>query len=35
MSQILNREVDQNGLVGQHPDDSEFETRVRGKDGSL
>ena len=35
MSQILNREVDQNGLVGQHPDDSEFETLVRGKDGSF
>src|ERR1051325_8536025 len=35
MSQILNREVDQNGLSGLHPDDSEFEILVRGKDGSF
>ena len=35
MSQILNREVDQNILSGLHPDDSEFETVVRGKDGSF
>lgn len=35
MSQILNHEVDQNGLSGLHPDDAEFETLVRGKDGSF
>jgi hypothetical protein len=35
MSQILNREVDQNGVIGLHPDDSEFESLVRGKDGSF
>lgn len=35
MSQILNREVDQKGLSGLHPDDAEFEILVRGKDGSF
>lgn len=35
MSQILNREVDQNGLSEMHPDDSEFENVVRGKDGGF
>lgn len=35
MSQILNHEVDQNGLSGLHPDEAEFETLVRGKDGSF
>ncbi len=35
MSQILNHEVDQNGLSELHPDDAEFETLVRGKDGSF
>ena len=35
MSQILNREVDQNGLSEMHPDDSEFENVVRTKDGSF
>lgn len=35
MSQILNREVDQNGIGSQHPDDEEFETLVRRKDGSF
>lgn len=35
MSQILNREVDQNGLSGLRLDDTEFEDLVRGKDGSF
>lgn len=35
MSQILNGKADQNGLSGQHADDSDFEDVVRGKDGSF
>ena len=35
MSQILNREIDQNDLSGLLADDAEFETHVRGKDGSF
>src|SRR5919205_2382552 len=35
MSQILNRELDQDGVGGQRQDDTEFETLVRGKDGSF
>src|SRR5215213_5398673 len=35
MSQILNREVDQNGLSELHVDETEFENVVRGKDGSF
>lgn len=35
MSQILNREVGQNGLSGLHVDEPEFENVVRGKDGSF
>ncbi len=35
MSQHLNREVDENALGALHPDDLEFETLVRGKDGGF
>src|SRR6185369_11946471 len=35
MSQILNGKADQNGLSGQHAEDSDFEDVVRRKDGSF